>query len=178
MGDFPSSCQNYVFLGSSLFFPCSALAANLCFSWWNENLHLRWVDELQDWVSPLVCTRATFPFVSAIWAFGHSCQLVLTAVEDCLWALTAIWTFLPIASDVCLPLRTVLKHEVLFGPSCQLIPTSDYCWGLFMLGKCLFGISYRSPSKSVCNSCVSVHSFCMIGTLVDLYKMVHSGSIH
>ena len=47
-----------------------------------------------------------------------------------------------------------------------------------MLGKYLFGISYGSPSKSVCNSCVSVYSICMIGTLVDLYIMVHSGSIH
>ena len=35
-----------------------------------------------------------------------------------------------------------------------------------MLGKCVFGILYRSPSESIYSSCVSVYSICMTGTLV------------
>ena len=49
---------------------------------------------------PTGCTQAAFPLVSA-------CQLVLTAVEDCLWAL------------------------VLFGHSCQLVLMCAWCWELF-----------------------------------------------
>ena len=103
-----------------------------------------------------------------LWAlvlFGHSCPLVLKfvwcknylgyevlfeyfaywlwcvfVVEDCFWALTAIWAFLPINSDVCPPLKTVCEHEVLFGHSCQLVLTSVYCWGLFVSTEYHFGI--------------------------------------
>ena len=139
--------------------------------------------------------------------FGHSCQLVLTAVEDCylgclrvlvlfrhlgiaswfwcasdienclghevllghfaswfwhmsdvedhLWALTAIWTFLPIDSDVCLPLGTVCEHEVLFGYSCQLVLTPDYRWVPFVSTECLLGIlpigsDIWLPLRTVC----------------------------
>ena len=90
--------------------------------------------------------------------FGHSCLLILMSVwrwelletyevlfghfaswfwhvsdvEDCLWALTAIWAFLPIGSDVCLPLRTVCEHEVLWGILCNwfwhLTIVEDHLW--------------------------------------------------
>lgn len=50
--------------------PCSALAANLLFlvEW---KLAFGVSAQYQDWVSPQVCTRAAFPFLSAsaIWAF-------------------------------------------------------------------------------------------------------------
>ena len=161
LGDVPTSYWNYLFWGSSLFLPCSALAANLSFSWWNGNLPLGWAADLQDWLSPQVCTRAAFPFVDAgaIWAFLQ-------------WVLTCIWcwgsfvstdcylgTFAN-GSDVCLPLRTVCEHEALLGillngfwhlttvedhlwaPGviwvfCQLLLIFDYRWGPFVSGKCL-----------------------------------------
>ena len=113
--DVPSSYWNCLFWGSSLFLPCSALAAKLHFSWWNGNLHLGWADELQDWVSPLVRTWATFPFVRLV-PFGHSCQLVLPAVEDCLWA------------------------PGLFSHSCQLFLTCVWCWRSFMNTEYYLGI--------------------------------------
>ena len=88
-------------------------------------------------------------------------------VEDRLWTLTAIWAFLPIGSDVCLPLRTVCEHEVLLGilanwfwyltavedslwpPNvilvlCQLVLTFNYHWGPFVLG---LGLRTRHPQK-------------------------------
>ena len=105
-----------------------------------------------------------FVSASAIWAF---CQLVLTcvwcwrsfmstdcymcifanwfwclsAIGDRLWAWSAIWVFLPIGSDTW-HLTTVEDH--LWAPSviwvfCQLVLTSNYHWGLFVLGKYLFG---------------------------------------
>ena len=53
----------------------------------------------------------------------------LPAVEDHLWALIAIWAFLPIGSDVSLLLKTICEHEVLLRILAKLILTSDHCWG-------------------------------------------------
>ena len=61
-GDIPSSCQNHLFRGSSLFLPCWAVAANVCFSlveWKHESGQ---ADELQDWVSPWMCTQGNLSF--------------------------------------------------------------------------------------------------------------------
>ena len=81
--------------------------------------------------------------------FRHFCQLVLmSAVEDRLWAL--------------------------FGYSCQLVLTSEHHWGPFILGKCLFGTLYWSPSERVYDGsviwCVSVYFICVIGILVAYVK--------
>ena len=78
--------------------------------------------------------------------FGHSCQLVLTAVENCehqgylvilgscfwlvsdvedhLWTLSTIWAFLPIGSDVCLPLRMVYEHKCFWA----FLPIGSDIW--------------------------------------------------
>ena len=186
LGDVPTSYWNYLFWGSSLFLPCSALAANLSFSWWNGNLHLGWAADLQDWLSPQVCTRAAFPFVNA----------------------GAIWAFLPVGSDLYLMLRIICEHWLLFGHfcqwfwclsaiedrlwawsafghSCQWVLTSDYRWGPFVSTGChlgilpiasdiwlslrticvreVFGTLYRSPLERVYDRsvvwCVSVFPF-------------------
>ena len=150
-----------MFLGSSLFLPCSALTANLCFSWWNGNLHLGWVDELQDWLSPLVCTRATFPFVSdsAIWAFlpissdycwrlwalvlfGHSCLLVLMCVWC--WELFetwgGIWAFCQLVLTCVWSWGSFMSTDCYLVIFCQLVLMSGYSWGLCVSTECHLGI--------------------------------------
>ena len=134
--------------------------------------------------------------------FGHFASWFwhVSDVDDCLWALTAIWAFLPINSDVCPPLKTVCEHEVLFGYSCQLVLTPDtwlplrticehrvsfgyfasWFWHLtttedyLCWGSICLGL-YRSPWERVYDRsiiwCVSVYSICMIGILVALCKM-------
>ena len=120
--------KNHLFWESSLFLPCLALAANLCFSLmeWKLTLEMSWwADELQILVSPPVCTWAIFSFVSA----------------------SAIWAFLPIGFDVenCLGLEVLFEHfanwflrvsdvedylwTLLLVHSCQLVLTSIYLWG-------------------------------------------------
>ena len=91
-GDIPSRCRNHLFQGSSLFLPCSSLAAKLCFSLVEGKDTSGWADELQDQVSPPVCTRQTS-------LLSTKCYLGI----------------LPIGSDVCLTLRTVCVGECLFG---------------------------------------------------------------
>ena len=83
-GDITSSCPNHLFRSSSLFPPCSALAANVRFSLVERKDASERADELQDQVSPVVCTRQTS-------LLSTKCYLGI----------------LPIGSDVCLTLRTV-----------------------------------------------------------------------
>ena len=47
-GGVPSSCQNHLFRGSSLFLPCSPLAANVRFSLAEQKDASGRADELQD----------------------------------------------------------------------------------------------------------------------------------
>ena len=59
LGDIPTSCQNHLFRGSSLFLPCSALSASLCFSLVKRTDASGQGDEVQDAVNPPVCVRLT-----------------------------------------------------------------------------------------------------------------------
>ena len=203
--DVLSNCQNHLFWGSSLFLPFSSLAAIYALPWWNGNLHLGQADKLQNWVSPPVRTRATLPSVStrAIWAFlpvgsdvylmlrtvwGMRCCLgtfgiwswCVSDVKDLLGALPAIWAFLPFGSDICLlwGLFVSTERHLSFFASWFLI--SDYHWGLFVLGKCLFGTLpvtlrkglwqiYHLECECVFHLCVCY--FCCL-------KMGNSGFIH
>ena len=146
-------------------------------------MHWGWGDELQDGISPLLCT--TQP--------SH------------LWVWSAIWAFLPFGSDMCVTLRTVCGHQELFGhfanwfwhlstvedclwalsviwAFCQLVLMSNYHWGPFVSGKCFLGILYWSLSEMVCDTsvffcCVNMYSICVTGIFV-FCKMRNSGSIH
>ena len=92
LGDIPSSCHNHLFWGSSLFLPCRAVAANVCFSlveWKHESGQ---ADELQDWVSPWMCTRGNL-------SFEH--EVLLGIFASWFWR--------------CLTLRTVCGHRVSLG---------------------------------------------------------------
>ena len=77
-GDIPTSCQNHLFQGSSLFLPCSALAANMRFLGGTER-HPR-----TSWGAPRPSKStgvhpANFSFELEV-LFGHFCQLVLMYV--------------------------------------------------------------------------------------------------
>ena len=114
--------------------------------------------------------------------FGHSCQLVLMSI--CHWQVfvsaSAILEFLPVGSgvclmlrticehwllfghfcqlvlnDVCLPLSTICENEVLVGHSCQLVLMSVYRWAPFVSTECHLGIlpigsDIRLPLRIVC----------------------------
>ena len=63
LGGIPSSCQKPFVLR---FLSVSPLFGTCCqFMFFLGGMETCFGDELQGWVSPLVCPRATFPFVSA-----------------------------------------------------------------------------------------------------------------
>lgn len=93
-GSIPSSCQNHLFWGSSLFLLCSTLAANSSFSLVKLKQASGWADDLQDCLSSAVCTRQPSllstkhylgTFVSLLWPVSH--------IEDHLWTWNAIGQF-------------------------------------------------------------------------------------
>ena len=151
------------------------------FPWWHGTLHLGWADKLQDQVSSQCAHRLP----SHLWVpatFRHSCQLVLMSI--CHWwafiSASAIWEFLPVGSDVCLmlrticehwllfghfcqlvlndvclPLRTICEHEVPVGHSCQFVLTSLCCWAPYVSSECHLGIlpvasEIRLPLRIIC----------------------------
>ena len=91
LGDIPSSCHNHLFWGSSLFLPCRAVAANVCFSLVEWKHASGQADKLQDWVSPWMCTRGN-----------------LSSEHEVLLGIFASWFW-------CLTLRTVCGHWVSLG---------------------------------------------------------------
>lgn len=104
MGRVPSSYQNHFFFENPLCFSPSWHWLPTCaFHWRNGNLHLGGADKLHEWVSPLRTGvhTATFPCVSV----------------------SAMWAFLPVGSDVCLVLRIICEHGLLFFFFYQLVLT-------------------------------------------------------
>ena len=121
-GDIPSSCWNHLFQGSSLFLPCSALAANLHFSLVERKDASGQADELQDWVSALVCVQQTS-------LLSMRCYLGILPI-----GLTCFWRWGPFASTEC--------HLGVFLIGSDLCLTSrPIC-----VGKCLSGTLYQSSS--------------------------------
>ena len=86
--DVPSSRQYHLFWGSSLFLPCSALAANLCFSLVEWKDASGQADELLDAVNPPMCTQLP-SLLRVKCCLGIFCRLVLTGV--CHWGLYERW---------------------------------------------------------------------------------------
>ena len=145
-------------------------------------MHWGWGDELQNGISPQVCAGQPSHF----------------------WVWSTLWAFLSFGSDMCMTLRTVCAHQVLFGhlanwfwhlstvedclwalsiiwALCQLVLMSSYHWGPFVLGKCFFGILYQSPSKMVCDRSVfwCVNMYSIFATSIFVFcKVRNSGSIH
>ena len=116
LGVVPSSCQNHLFWGSSLFLPCSALSASLCFSLVKRTDASGQGDEVQDAVNPPVCVRLTsllrvkcYLGVFANWFW------CVPAVKDPLWTLSVIWVSLLAGSDVYLTSRPISVGNCLFG---------------------------------------------------------------
>ena len=79
--DVSSNYQNYLFQLSSLFLPCSALAANLHFFLVEQKHASGPAEELHNWVCPPICPRGKFYFEHKV-LFGHS--------ANCLWSLSAV----------------------------------------------------------------------------------------
>ena len=100
LGDIPTSCQNHLFQGSSLFLPCSALAANMRFLGGTER-HPR-----TSWGAPRPSKStgvhpANFSFELEV-LFGHFCQLVLMYVWC--WGLFVLQSVY-LGLHICHPLR-------------------------------------------------------------------------
>ena len=100
----------------------------------------------------------------------------------CVWC----WLFvnsaigaLTIGSDIYLPLRTVGEHHDTHVGECHLgiLPVGSdvgYHWECFMLGRCLSGNLYQSPSERVCDWpvvwCMCVYSICVSGIVLPYAK--------
>ena len=157
-GSIPSSCQNHLFWGSSLFLLCSTLAANSSFSLVKLKQASGWADDLQDCLSLAVCTR-----------------------QPSLLSTKHYWGLLPIGSVDCLPLSTVCEWKVLFGHFCQLVLLCT--WTLRTLcGNVCSRLRYWLFPQQVCDSsvfqCVNAYSIYAIGIFVVFCKMGNSRSIH
>ena len=113
-GDVSSSYRNYLFQRSSLFLPCSTLAANLHFFLVEQKHASGWAEELHNWVCPPVCTWGKFCFEHKV-LFGHSANWLwsLSAVEDHLcWA--SVFTGLPISQHI----RGFVAVLIMVGECC------------------------------------------------------------
>ena len=109
-------------------------------------------DELQDPVSPAVCTQLTF----------------LLRAKSYLGVL-------PIGSDVCLPLRTLCEHWSSFGCFASwFLRVSDVkahlCWKVFVCDSVLVILVEGFVTVLSSGVCVCVCAICVTGILVAFVK--------
>ena len=77
--------------------------------------------------------------------------------KDLLWALPAIWAFLPTGSDICLLCGLLVSIEWHLGISVNWVLISNYHWGLFVLGNVCLGLCTSHPRRGS----VTDLSFCV-----------------